>query len=234
MNARITSSSPLAAEKVLMPRRLVRPLIAGLAAGLLLGALGDYLVVWPESAKAANRRTQLAALARENEDLESLIGTPEAYDAFKRSCDAEQQQFDQALSIVPSEAELAAALEDLRSVMTRAKVDLVSFTPAPLPPPGPAAAKPSPKPGQPVPPPPPIQIQARTIDVTARADFRSYQALLAALAGNQRLLTTEGFSMQSIPAERGFTLRSRMTIRCYFKTFPPAPAPAQAPSTRQG
>lgn len=220
------------AEKVLFPKKLRKPLLAGLAAGLVLFALGDWAIVWGLSTKAANRRTQLAALARENADLEALIGTPEAYDEFKRACEQEQQQFDQALSVVPSEAELASALEDLREVMERTKVDLVSFTPAPAPQPSPA--KPASKPAAPgaVPvAPPPFQLQARAIDVTCRADFRGYQALLSALAGNQRLLTTEGFSMQSIPMERGFTLRSRMSLRCYFKAVPAAAAPAVTPKT---
>lgn len=242
-NKRFNQNDPSgSAPTPLLTAARMKALLVGLVIGLVLFGVGDYYLVWAEADKAANQQTQLSALERENEELERLIGTPEQYDAWKKQCEAEEAEFAEALEAVPGEQELAVALSELETVMKNTGVNLVSFTPgkaataaeiAPNPSQPPADAKGDKKgDGKDEKPagPPPVQIQARPIDVTVRANFRTYQSLLNALAGHQRVLTTEGFTMTSAPSGPGYTLTSKMHLKVYFKQVPP---PAAAPAEKK-
>lgn len=229
-------SKDVVAPRPMLSAARMRALLVGLGLGAALLFTGDYFLVGGESAKAASLQTMVDAKRRENVELEQLIGTPEAYDAFRRQCETEQVEFEQALGAVPSEQELAAALTDLEQVMKSTGVNLVSFTPgkaiananlgAPADPGG-AAADPKKDPKKDPKgadakdaPPAPVTIQARPIDVTVLASFRSYQALLNALAGHSRVLTTEGFTMSSDTTRPPYTIKSKIALKVYFKQIP--------------
>jgi len=214
----------------LLPKWRVKAIGIGLAVGAVLFAIGDYTLVWGTTDAVANMRTQLAALESDNGKIEAMV-EPSAYEAFKQQCAEEEKEFQTALEAVPSEAELAAALKDLENVMGSTGVNMIRFTP------GPAPAKPAPapapdatpgKPGE-APAPPQVQISARPIEVEVAANFRSYQALLNALAGNQRLLTVEGFTMSTLPggsdARSRVTLKAKLALKGYFKQIPEAATP---------
>ncbi|MCC6743951.1 MAG: hypothetical protein IT175_08820 [Acidobacteria bacterium] len=207
----------------------VRAILAGAGIGVLLAAGGEFAMVRAKAAETASLRTMLQAKSRENADLEAIIGTPEAYDAFKAQCDAELLEFDEALAAVPSEQELAAALTDLEGVMKASGVNLVSFSPgkatAPAAPATDKPADPKPKATDPSAAPQAAPaIQARPIDVTVLASFRSYQALLNALAGHPRVLTTEGFTMTSSTERPPYTIKSKLALKVYFKGVAPEAA----------
>ena len=240
-NAKQTTAAPAP----MLSKERMRALLVGLGIGVVLVAAGEYAFVSAESAKATNLQTMVDAKRRENVSLEALIGTPEAYDEFKKQCENEQVEFEQALGAVPSEQELAAALTDLEAVMKSTGVNLVSFTPgkaianANLAQPAPpvasrdaAAAKDAKKdpkgPDAKDEAPAPVTIQARPIDVTVLANFRSYQALLNALAGHSRVLTTEGFTMSSDSTRPPYSMKSKIALKVYFKQVP-AEAAAPAP-----
>ena len=106
----------------------------------------------------------LALIRADNDRTEQLLSD---YDAFKRDAEDTERRFSQAIAAVPTEAELAGALQDLEGVTRDAGVSLVRFAPAAPRDNGSSRNTPvAPKPGVPAQPQP--SINARQIAVVVR------------------------------------------------------------------
>lgn len=195
--------------------RIAMSLALGLLAGAALAAAGEWALVGPRTEANTKLGGQLERLRAENRKTELMVAD---YDAFRRDAAEIERRFASALASVPTEAELAAALQDLERVAAASGVSLVRFAPgaparAPAATPvkgGAAAAA-------------PVQISARPISVVVRSGFRDFRALLERLSTYPRLLTVDGFTMKSSNAG-GYTLEASIALKCYFKQTPPAAA----------
>lgn len=197
-------------RQTLVPRRFRAPL-AGLAAGLLLAATGEWALVGSLAAENDELRGRLAALQTENAKIERMIAD---YETFKRDAAEIEARFATALEAVPSEAELTGALQDLEQVTRATGVDLVRFTPGALPR---ATKKPAGR-GQ------TEAVAARPITIVVRSTFSDFRSLLDRIALYPRLLTVEGFSMRSTTNGR-YTLEASVRLNCYYKQAPAEPQP---------
>lgn len=178
-----------------------RAIVAGLVLGTLALLASEWLVVRPRVEENAVARARLEVLEIENERTERMIAD---YERFKREAEEIEQQFAVAVEAVPSEAELAGALEDLEGVTTASGMRLVRFAPqADAPAPASASAA----------------IRSQPITIALRGTYVDFQRLLGRLAGYERLLTVEGFRMRSATAGP-FTLEATVDLKCYFKQAP--------------
>jgi Tfp pilus assembly protein PilO len=180
-----------------------RTLVTGLVLGTLAFLACEWLVVRPRAQANDEARARLEVLKIENERTERMIAE---YESFKRDAAEIEQQFAVAVEAVPSEAELASALEDLEGVTTASGMRLVRFSPQPSAPRSASA-------------PPPAAIESQPITIALRGTYVDFQRLLGRLAGYERLLTVEGFRMRSATAGR-FTLEATVDLKCYFKRVP--------------
>ncbi len=194
----------------------LRPIATGVIAGALAASLFGWFVVRPRMRANDEAEAALALIRADNDRTEQLLSD---YDAFKRDAEDTERRFSQAIAAVPTEAELAGALQDLEGVTRDAGVSLVRFAPAALRDNGSSRNTPvAPKPGVPAQPQP--SINARQIAVVVRCGFGDYQSLLGRLASFPRLLTVEGFRMRSANRD-GFTIEASLTLNCYYKQAPP-------------
>jgi hypothetical protein len=192
-----------------------RTVVAGAALGTLVLLVGEWSLVQPRVRANDDLRAKVDALRVENARTETMIAE---YERFKREAEEVERQFAAALESVPSEAELAGALEDLEQVTKASGVNLVRFTPQPAP--RPPIAKPAtarPAAGKPaVVTAPPVALQARSITIALRGRFAEVRGLLERLAGYERLLTVEGLKLRT--ATLGpYTLEATVDLKCYYK-----------------
>jgi Tfp pilus assembly protein PilO len=201
--------------KIVSRARLLA-LAAGVAVGLVLAALCEWQVVQPLVAENERVAAELAAARSENERTEQMVAD---YETFKADAEAIERQFAVALEAVPTEAELAGALQDLERVAEASGVDLVRFSPTP--PTSSANAAGDTHGG--------VQVSAAPISVVVRADFATYKNLLARVASYPRLLAVDGFTVRA--ARSGsHTLEAALSLKGYYKQ---APVAAGTP-TREG
>lgn len=209
--------------------RLLRPVLLGVVAGVIALSLFEWVVVQQRVRANTALASQLAAVRDENNQTEHVLAD---YESFKREAEKTERRFELAIDAVPTEAELAGALQDLESVTKAAGVSLVRFAPgvsrdtAP-----PAPSSPARKPAQAASPVVGPAINARPLAVTVRCGFADYQSLLGRLATYPRLLTVEGFRMKSANTG-GYTIEASLALNCYFKQAPPVTIPAPSGSRR--
>jgi Tfp pilus assembly protein PilO len=199
------------ATKGLSPR--TKALVLAVVAGLALAGGVEVWLVAPAAETNASLQSELDRLTADNARTEEMIAD---YEQFKRDADEVQRRFDEAIAAVPSEAELAAALDDLQRVTEATGVYLVRFSPGPAPTPRPAPAPGSPD-AQQVP-----AVSARPIVAVVRSDFEGFRRLLVRLAEYPRLLTVEGFTMRPSTDQR-FAVEASVSLNCYFKRTPVPP-----------
>ncbi len=183
--------------------RALKAAVAGLAVASALYALGEWQLFQARAAENETLRAKLDLIRLDNANTEQMIA---GYDDFKREADEVEARFATALAAVPTEAELAGALDDLQRVTAASGVSLVRFTPA----------APSAKPASP----PTAAVQARQITVAVRCSFDDYRELLARLAAYPRLLTVESFSLKGASAGE-YSIDASIGLNCYFKKAPP-------------
>lgn len=184
-------------------RRALRAIVAGLAAATVLYALVEWQLFQARAAENETLRAKLDLIRLDNANTEQMIAD---YDDFKTEADAVEARFATALAAVPTEAELAGALDDLQRVTAASGVSLVRFTPS----------APTAKPVSP----PTAAVQARPITVAVRCSFDDYRDLLTRLAAYPRLLTVESFSMKGASSGK-YTIEASIGLNCYFKEAPP-------------
>ena len=192
-----------------------RTVVAGAALGTFLLLVGEWSLVQPRVHANDDLRAKVDALRVENARTETMIAE---YERFKREAEEVERQFAAALESVPSEAELAGALEDLEQVTKASGVNLVRFTPqaAPRPPATRPATARSAAGKPPVVATPPVALQARSITIALRGRFAEVRGLLERLAGYERLLTVEGLKLRT--ATLGpYTLEATVDLKCYYK-----------------
>jgi Tfp pilus assembly protein PilO len=191
-------------------RAVVRATVVGALAAAAVFGMAEWLAFRSIASANHELRARLELLRLENERTEQMIAR---YDEFEREAEVAEAEFAAALAAVPTEAELAGALDDLERVTEASGVSLVRFTPGARP----APLTPGPTPASDAPP-----LQSRPISVSVRSGFREVRSLLERLAAYPRLLTVESFSMRS--SNRGpYTLEASLGMSCYFKR-PPAEA----------
>jgi Tfp pilus assembly protein PilO len=187
-----------------------RTAVAGLLAGVALLGLAEWLSFGARARANADLATRLGTLQAENARTEEMIAR---YDEFEREADRIEAEYQSALLAVPTEAELAGALDDLERVTGSAGVELVRFVPGPL-----AAPKPNaPTTAAPTGP----AIQSRPITAVVRCSFAGFRDLLGRLAAYPRLLTVESFAMR--PATDGrYSVETTVAMNCFYKQAPDA------------
>ena len=195
-----------------------RTVVAGAALGTLMLLVGEWSLVQPRVRANDDLRERVDALRVENARTETMIAE---YERFKREAEEVERQFAAALESVPSEAELAGALEDLEQVTKASGVNLVRFTPQPAP--RPPAARPATARSAVGKPPvvaaPPVALQARSITIALRGRFAEVRGLLERLAGYERLLTVEGLKLRTATLG-AYTLEATVDLKCYYKRLP--------------
>jgi Tfp pilus assembly protein PilO len=187
---------------------------SAVVAALAIAAF-ELLAVQSIHNESARTRQALAKLRDENAKTERMVAD---YDAFKRSAEQVDRDFDVAIAAVPEEAELASALEDVERVTAAAGVNLVRFTPSAAA----RGAKPATKAAG------GVALGARPVAILVRSSFSGYRDLLDRLATYPRLLTVERFAMRSSPSE-DYSLEASITLNCYYKK---AGEIAAAPKTK--
>lgn len=195
--------------------------LTGLLASLLVvagcGAV-EFFLVQPASADNQRLASELASLSEENRRTEAMVAN---YEQFRDEAARVEAEYAETLSAIPSEAELAAALNDLEDVTRASGVKLIGFTPSKVPP-KPAATSGASTAA------PPSPVDSRQIAVAVHSRYDALHALLDRLATYPRLLTVESFSVRSANAE-GYTAEATLTLNCYFKVAP-QPAAANVPT----
>lgn len=189
-------------------RSRVRPLAVLLGALVGLAAWGGAEATTLGTKAEANgrERAKLEALKAENARTEAMIAD---YDRFEQEAARTEAEYAVAIAAVPTEAELAGALDDLQRVTAASGVSLARFSPRPAAPGAPNA----------------LGLESRPIDLSLRCGFPEYRALLRRLAEYPRLLTVESFAMRS--ANDGpYTIEATVGLNCYFKPAPAAATPA--------
>lgn len=187
----------------------LKAIVAGLAAAAVLYGLGEWQLFQARAAENETLRARLDLIRLDNANTELMIAD---YDDFKSEADAVEARFATALSAVPTEAELAGALDDLQRVTAASGVSLIRFTPSG------STATPASSPT--APPASSAAVHARQITVAVRCSFDAYRDLLARLAAYPRLLTVESFSMKGASAGE-YTIEASIGLNCYFKEAPP-------------
>ena len=189
-----------------------RAVVAGIAAACAVFGAAEWQVMQERAAENARLAARRDALRIENARTEQMIV---GYDEFARESDRLEREFAAALEAVPTEAELAGAVDDLERVAAASGVNLVRFVPA-------TPRAPGAKSG------PAVTVQSRPITIGVRCAFDDYRELLSRLAAYPRLLTVESFSMKSASAGR-YSLEATIGLNCYFKQVPAEAGAAPAP-----
>jgi Tfp pilus assembly protein PilO len=180
--------------------------LAGLFVGAVVYAAAELALLQPRAADNATLAAEVEVVRIDNARTEQMVGD---YDAFRAEADRVEAEFRATLEAVPTEAELATALEDVEGVTAASGVSLVRFVPGAGAPAPPAATGSD-----------GVRIEARPITASVRCTFGEFRDLLGRLATYPRLLTVEGFTMKSATSGR-FTIEATVAMNCYYKQAPP-------------
>lgn len=194
-------------------RAIVIAAVAGVTAGLAAWGALEVTVIRPLRQDGDRVETGLRAVRDEIGRTEAMIAN---YEAYRAEAESVESEYAEALSAVPSEAELAAALADVERVTGASGIRLVAFEPAKAAPKPAATASPNGGTAAPLPP----AVQARPVAVILHSRYEPTQSLFDRLARYPRLLTVESFTLRSIGTGT-FTTEAALTLNCYYKVAPP-------------
>lgn len=211
--ARTRSKKEARREEPNSRRSIVLAACLGVLAGLFTWGVLEFVVIGPLAADADRLSSDLQAVRDENSRTESMIAN---YEAFRVEAERVEADYAEALSAVPSEAELAAALADIERVTGASGVKLVAFEPAKQASKA-AVTKGTTASGAPAPQP---TIEARPVAVVIHSRYEPTQSLLDRLSTYPRLLTVESFSLRPHNTA-GYTTEASLTLNCYYKVAPP-------------
>jgi Tfp pilus assembly protein PilO len=179
----------------------LRTIVAVTALALAACLAGEWALVRPVAASRDHVRSERLQLQRENAESEAVLARYEQFLAEKEATDA---RYREVTAAIPSEAELPAVLEALRSLAIDSRVQLVRFTPTSTAKQLPARKKAA-------------ETLARCpIRVDVRGNYQDVKNLFLALSSCSRLLTVDRFDARTAKAA-GASLDASLDLTCYFR-----------------